>query len=146
MKYSHSWAVKMEMQYWDVMCTIVYCSLYVLQSIRFMPVKVSQMFMFGFIFLKTNKKRGNVNGDTGNRKNICLISPAFVSSLSRWGWEDRLAPRTSEQDVFRSKHVGGMERPVGWSVLKNQAFNQKSRSSAYLVVLPSWSIASAWYI
>jgi len=57
-----------------------------------------------------------------------------------------LASRTAEQGAFPSKHAGGMERPVCWSVLRNKAFNQKCRSSAYLVVLSSWSIASTWYI
>lgn len=46
----------MEMQYWDATYAIVYCPLYVWQSIRFIPVKVSKMLVFGFKLKKRKKK------------------------------------------------------------------------------------------
>lgn len=72
-----------------------------------------------------------------NMENICPIGPfsCFFSFLM--GQAAVPAPRAAEQGAFPSNCAGGMERPVGWSVLKNKAFNQKHRSSAYLVVLSS---------
>lgn len=145
MKYTHSWAVKMEMQCWEAICTIVYCPLYTLQSIRLVPVKVSQTFGFGFMFKIKRKRRRKGKGDTSNTKNTCLIKPLLYLFFSWRSRADMLAPTAAKQGVSQ-QGAGGMERPVGFSVLKNKAFNQKCSSSAYLVVLSSWSIAKAWYI
>lgn len=145
MKYTHSWAVKMEMQCWEAICTIVYCPLYTLQSIRLVPVKVSQTSVFGFMF-KIKRKRGRKgSGDTSNMKKTCLIKPLLYLFLSWRSRADMLVPTAAKQGVSQ-QGAGGMERPVGFLMLKNKAFNQKCRSSAYLVVLSSRSIAKAWYI
>ena len=42
-----------------------------------------------------------------------------------------LAPTAAKQGVSQ-QGAGGMERPVGFSVLKNKAFNQKCSSSSRL--------------
>lgn len=129
MKYSHSWAVKMEMQCWEAICAIVYCPLHTLQSTRFVPVKVSQMFVFGFT-LKKKKGVGvgsKENRDTSNRTFICFFS--FLVGLSRYAGTQNYGAGCVSQQVW-----GCMGRPVDWTVLKNKAFNQKCVSSCIIIL------------
>lgn len=73
-----------------------------MQNIRFVPVKVSQTFVFGFMYNQKKKKKRKMETPVIGKASA-LLGLSFICFLGNWSRADTPAPNAARQGVFPRK-------------------------------------------